>query len=231
MLTNIEEFFRDLTVISVIVRLILATVMGSLVGMERAHKRYAAGIRTFALVCLGSALATVTSIYFTASFYGQADVSRIPAQILCGIGFLGAGTIIITDRRQVKGLTTAAGLWVTSAMGIAIGAGFLWAAGICLCLVLITNYLMYYMTRYVENHTRTIEIYVEMERRHVETLLQFMKQQGYLLISIERRKEPPIMDGDIPLRIQLDMLKRYYHPQLIDDIIGVEGVHYIAEIL
>lgn len=231
MLAAVTSFFEELTLPSIIARLILATVMGSLVGVERAHKRYAAGIRTFALVCLGAALATVTSAYLTASHFGQTDVARIPAQILCGIGFLGAGTIIVTDRRQVKGLTTAAGLWVTSAMGIAIGAGFIWAALVCLCLVLITNYLMYYMTRYVENHTRTIDIYVEAERKQVDTLLRFIREQGYLIISIERRKEPSILDEDIALRIEIDMLKRYYHPQLIDDMMNVEGVHYIEEIL
>lgn len=231
MLTAITEFFEEMTLFSVIARLILAAAMGSLVGMERAHKRYAAGIRTFALVCLGASLATVTSLYLTFVGSGEVDVARIPAQILCGIGFLGAGTIIVTDRKQVKGLTTAAGLWVTSAMGIAIGAGFVWAALACLVLVLITNYLMYYMTKYVENHTRTIEIYVEIERKQVESLLRLIREKGYLILSIERRKEPSIIDEDIALRIEIDMLKKYYHPQLVDDIMGMEGVHYIEEIL
>lgn len=231
MLTAITEFFEEMTLFSVIARLILAAAMGSLVGMERAHKRYAAGIRTFALVCLGASLATVTSLYLAFVGSGEVDVARIPAQILCGIGFLGAGTIIVTDRKQVKGLTTAAGLWVTSAMGIAIGAGFVWAALACLVLVLITNYLMYYMTKYVENHTRTIEIYVEIERKQVESLLRLIREKGYLILSIERRKEPSIIDEDIALRIEIDMLKKYYHPQLVDDIMGMEGVHYIEEIL
>ena len=231
MLTAITEFFEEMTLFSVIARLILAAAMGSLVGMERAHKRYAAGIRTFALVCLGASLATVTSLYLAFVGSGEVDVARIPAQILCGIGFLGAGTIIVTDRKQVKGLTTAAGLWLTSAMGIAIGAGFVWAALACLVLVLITNYLMYYMTKYVENHTRTIEIYVEIERKQVESLLRLIREKGYLILSIERRKEPSIIDEDIALRIEIDMLKKYYHPQLVDDIMGMEGVHYIEEIL
>ena len=231
MFSTISDFFGELTLLSVITRLILATLMGSLVGVERAHKRYAAGIRTFALVCLGAALATVTAVYLAAVYSSATDVARIPAQILCGIGFLGAGTIIVTDRRQIKGLTTAAGLWVTAAMGIAVGAGFIWAALFCFLLVLITNYLMYYMTRYVENHTRTIEVYVEADRKQVDSLLRFIRSQGYLILSIERRKEPSILDEDITLRIEMDMRKRYYHPQLLDDIMSVEGIHYVEEIL
>ena len=131
---NSMYFFSEMTAFSVALRLLLAMVLGSLVGVERANKRYAAGIRTFALVCLGSALATVTGMYLSEIASYPADIGRIPAQLLCGIGFLGAGTIIVTDRRQVRGLTTAAGLWVTAAMGIAIGAGFVWAALVCFVL-------------------------------------------------------------------------------------------------
>ena len=128
------ELMTELTTASVAVRLVLATLFGSLVGVERANKRYAAGIRTFALVCLGSALATITGLYFAQMSGNMADSARIPAQLLCGIGFLGAGTIVVTDRKRVKGLTTAAGLWVTASMGIAIGAGLLWEALWCWCL-------------------------------------------------------------------------------------------------
>ncbi|MFR8854661.1 MAG: MgtC/SapB family protein, partial [Oscillospiraceae bacterium] len=141
---HIEGFFGELNMASVAVRLILATLLGSFVGMERAHKRYAAGIRTFALVCLGSALATMIGLYLGEISALGADVGRIPAQILCGIGFLGAGTIIVTERKQVKGLTTAAGLWVTATMGMAIGAGFVFAAIVCFVLIFLTTYYMYY---------------------------------------------------------------------------------------
>ena len=165
------NFFEGLTTGAVAVKLILATLLGSFVGMERANKRYAAGIRTFALVSLGSALATITGIYFAQMSGDAADIGRVPAQILAGIGFLGAGTIIVTDRRQIRGLTTAAGLWVTAAMGIAIGAGLLWPAVICFCLILITNYYLHYMTQYVENHTRVVDLYVELEKTQIKTLL------------------------------------------------------------
>ena len=231
MFDNIQSFFGDLNMASVAVRLVMATLLGSFVGMERAHKRYAAGIRTFALVCLGSALATMIGMYFGEMDAFGSDVGRIPAQILCGIGFLGAGTIIVTERKQVKGLTTAAGLWVTATMGMAIGAGFVWAALICFLLIFLTTYYMYYMSRYVENHTRTIEMYVEIERKGVEPFLVFLKECGYVITSIERRKDETILENDIALRVELDMLKKRNHAEVLDEILTVESVHYIEEMI
>ena len=228
---DIMNFFGELTISSVGLRLVMATLLGSFVGIERANKRYAAGIRTFALVCLGSALATVTGLYFAQMSGGVADISRIPSQLLCGIGFLGAGTIIVTDRRQIKGLTTAAGLWVTAAMGIAIGAGLPGPALICFVLVIITNYFMHYMTRYVENHTRTMELYIELERCTVTQLLDLIKDKcGYKIESMERRSEEPIVEGDIILRIEIDMGRRIKHSVVINDVMELDGVHYEEEI-
>ncbi|MGN0721585.1 MAG: MgtC/SapB family protein [Anaerovoracaceae bacterium] len=228
---DIMIFFGELSILSVGIRLLMATLLGSIVGIERANKRYAAGIRTFALVCLGSALATITGLYFAQMSAGAADISRIPSQLLCGIGFLGAGTIIVTDRRQIKGLTTAAGLWVTASMGIAIGAGLLGPALICFVLILITNYYMHYMTRYVENHTRTMEIYIELERSAVTELLDLIKEKcGYKIESMERRSEEPIVEGDIILRIEIDMGRRIKHSIVINDVMELDGVHYAEEI-
>ena len=228
---DIMNFFGELTISSVGLRLVIATLLGSFVGIERANKRYAAGIRTFALVCLGSALATVTGLCFAQMSGGVADISRIPSQLLCGIGFLGAGTIIVTDRRQIKGLTTAAGLWVTAAMGIAIGAGLPGPALICFVLVIITNYFMHYMTRYVENHTRTMELYIELERCTVTQLLDLIKDKcGYKIESMERRSEEPIVEGDIILRIEIDMGRRIKHSVVINDVMELDGVHYAEEI-
>ena len=230
LLEYIESFFCCLSPASVAVRLIMATLMGALIGMERAQKRYAAGIRTFALVCLGSALAMVTALYLAEMSGGDADVGRIPGQVLTGIGFLGAGTIIVTDRKQIRGLTTAAGLWVTSTMGLAVGAGFVWAAVLCLGLVLFTTWLMHSFSRYVESHTRTVELYVEIERSKVNELLRYIREQDYLVKSMERRQEPVLVEGDIALRIELDLLKKQYHPLLMDELMDVEGVHYIEEV-
>lgn len=102
-----------------IARLLLAAAFGAIVGYEREHRGKPAGVRTHGMVALGAALFTVVSL---AGFGGVGDPSRIAAQVVTGIGFLGAGSILHL-RRSVQGLTTAASLWVTAAIGVAVGVG------------------------------------------------------------------------------------------------------------
>ena len=123
MVNTIIDYLQGMNDGAVAIRLVLATLCGSLIGWERVVRRHSAGIRTFALVSLGSAVATVLNLYLAILPNMGADVSRIPAGVVSGIGFLGAGTIIVTGRNQIKGLTTAASLWVASCMGMAFGAG------------------------------------------------------------------------------------------------------------
>ena len=128
-------YLREMNVASVLLRLTVAMLFGGFIGLERERKRRPAGFRTYMLVCLGAALTMLLSQYEsymvthawheTAMEIGlRTDVSRFGAQVINGIGFLGAGTIIVTGKQEVKGLTTAAGLWASACMGLAIGAGF-----------------------------------------------------------------------------------------------------------
>ena len=119
------------------VRLALSLGLGALIGLEREYHRQAAGFRTHSLVALGAALFTVVSAY---AFEG-ADPTRIAAQIVSGIGFIGAGTIL-HYRGSVKGLTTAASLWAVAAVGMAVGAGLYVLAFLGAALVLVALWLM-----------------------------------------------------------------------------------------
>ena len=114
---------RDLNLLSVCVRLGLAMVFGGTIGFERGIRQRAAGLRTHMLLCVGSASTMLVSQFMYAS-YGVGDPARLSAQVISGIGFLGAGTIIITRRNQIKGLTTAATLWATACMGLAVGVSY-----------------------------------------------------------------------------------------------------------
>ena len=129
------QYLRELHFASVVVRLALAMLLGGCIGLERGRKRRPAGFRTYMLVCLGAALTVLLSLYEFTMVTGpwsdicaeigiKTDVSRFGAQVINGIGFLGAGTILVTGRQQVKGLTTAAGLWASACTGLAVGAGF-----------------------------------------------------------------------------------------------------------
>ena len=104
------DFVRDMSFLAVAVRLVLAVICGGIIGIEREYKRRPAGFRTHILICLGAAMTTLTSQYLCLEMHFLTDVGRLGAQVIAGIGFIGAGTIIVTKRKQVKGLTTAAGL-------------------------------------------------------------------------------------------------------------------------
>jgi len=116
----------------IVLRLVVAAFLGALVGLERERLEWAAGMRTHALVCLGSALFMVVSAFGFSDVLGEQhvilDPSRVAAQVASGIGFIGAGTIILR-REIVKGLTTAASIWAVAAVGLAVGGGMFLAAG------------------------------------------------------------------------------------------------------
>ena len=126
---GLAAYLRQMNLVSILCRFVLAAVCGSVIGFERGKKRHAAGLRTHIVVCIGAMSAMLVNQYIITYFNPNSDPARMGAQVISGIGFLGAGTIVITGHQrgqQVKGLTTAAGMWATSAIGMAIGAGLYW---------------------------------------------------------------------------------------------------------
>ena len=123
-------------IVKTAVRLMVSIVIGSLIGIEREKHGRAAGIRTHLLVCLGSALTSLMSIFISEMLGASGDVFRISAQVISGIGFLGAGMIILKGDNVITGLTTAAGVWATAIIGIAVGYGFYSGAVIATALFL-----------------------------------------------------------------------------------------------
>ncbi|MDD4980559.1 MAG: MgtC/SapB family protein [Candidatus Omnitrophica bacterium] len=127
----------------VVIRLVLSVILGGFIGLERQMHRRNAGLRTHILVSLGSCLIMLTSIYIFAIYKNEApvDPARIAAGVITGIGFLGAGTII-RDRAGVKGLTTAASLWVVAGIGLSTGCGLYSAAVVTTLLALMTLFFL-----------------------------------------------------------------------------------------
>ncbi len=121
---EIFDGLRTITLLSILLRLLIAVACGGLVGSERAFSGSAAGMRTHILICLGATITTLTSQFMLVYMHSNTDIARLGAQVVAGVGFIGAGTIIVTRRRQIRGLTTAAGIWTVSVIGLAIGAGF-----------------------------------------------------------------------------------------------------------
>ena len=208
-------------------RLIIATFLGSMIGWERISKRHNAGIRTFALVSLGTAL-NIKLGYIPGL---EADVSRIPAGVISGIGFLGAGSILVTGRNQIKGLTTAASLWVCAAMGLVIGAGYLLVGIVCFALIMIANRVLQNLSVSVEEHSRYISIYLEVEKlKGVVKLRKYISETGYELVSMNKTKEKTLLDSDVALTVVLDMKSTTEHQNVLDAFNNLDYVNYLEEI-
>ena len=160
---EIFDFLRtgNIDLLTESIRLALAVICGGFIGIERERKRRPAGFRTHILICLGAAIVTLTSQYVALELKLYTDMARLGAQVIAGIGFIGAGTIIVTKRRHVKGLTTAAGLWTSAIVGLCCGAGFIEGALLTTVIVMVAELLLVKIEHLVIAKARTCNIYVE----------------------------------------------------------------------
>ena len=228
---NVLHYMQSYNEVAVTIRLFLATIFGSFIGWERISKKHNAGIKTFALVSLGSAVATVLNIYLASMDGLNADVSRIPAGVVSGIGFLGAGTILLTGRNQVKGLSTAASLWVTSMMGMVLGGGFLWTGIVCFGLIMMSNSVLKRFSHRVAEHNRYLNIYLEVEKaKGVMRLRKFLSESSYELLSMTKTKEKTLQDSDVAIVVEIDLGGCLDHHQVLNKINNLDYVNYVEEI-
>lgn len=176
---------RELTFLSVVLRLLLACVCGTLVGLERSSKNRPAGFRTHILVCLGAAVTAITGIYLYVGLKLPADISRISGQIITGLGFIGAGSIIITKKLTIKGLTTAAGLWTTGIVGLAIGSGYFELGILGTALILISETLLGRLTSHLHRRPEyTIEVLYD-DKTSLDQVLRYCKDRGMDITSLQ----------------------------------------------
>ena len=161
-LNNTYRTLTDFNVISIIFRICMAMIVGAIIGSERGRHGRAAGIRTHTLVCLGSALTVIVGLYAVFRLGLPGDPLRISAQVISGIGFLGAGTILTRNHSQVTGLTTAAGLWTTAAIGLAIGIG-LYSGALAGFAALEITIILFSKIEKEKRKDQTDSFYVELE--------------------------------------------------------------------
>ena len=199
---NLIGSLRDLNVLSVCVRLGLALLFGGTVGLERGFRQRAAGLRTHMLLCIGAASTMLVSQFMYAS-YGVGDPARLSAQVISGIGFLGAGTIIITRRNQVKGLTTAATLWATACMGLAVGVGFYECALVMYVLLIFVLVLVSVLdNRYLKIPTSTA-LYLEFARAHgLGDAIAYIHELGWHVREV--KEFPSGREGILAVRMDLE---------------------------
>ena len=229
-----EQIIRTITEfndISVALRLLLALIMGGLIGVERGMHGRAAGMRTHVLVCLGACMTALVGIYILEYVDADQDVTRIAAQVISGIGFLGAGTIMVTKRNRIKGLTTAAGLWATAGLGLALGIGFYEVAFAGAFAILLVMTLMQRMDNFMRKRTTRLDVFVEINREY--NLGDFLRQIRSLNIdayNFQRERDSETQSEFRAYTVTLKLSKRRNHASVIEQIMQLPGVEYLEEL-
>lgn len=215
---------------STIVRLTLAVIFGGLIGLERVKKRRPAGFRTYMLVCIGAALTMIISQYL-ASRGQTTDVSRLGAQVINGVGFLGAGTIIVTGKQQIKGLTTAAGLWASACMGLAIGAGFYFGAFVGCAAIMLTISVLRMLEDVIMASARNMNIYIEFtETDDIGETIERLKKLNVKIFDIEITKIRS-SDGLPPSAIiAIRIPRKAKHSEIMAAVASVTGIQTVEEL-
>ncbi len=215
---------------TVILRLLLAVILGGAIGFERGRAGRPAGLRTHILVCMGSALAVMTNQYIMEQ-YNTGDPTRMAAQVISGIGFLGAGTIIVTGRHQVKGLTTAAGLWATACMGLAIGIGFYKAAIYACILIGFSTIVLQRLDNYALSKSKVLDIYIEFDKSApISMILDALRENNVSIESIEMVKPSYDRSASSASIMTIKLRQKSLRLEVITKISAIEGVEFVEEI-
>lgn len=218
---------RDVTFFASVLKMFCAVLCGGAIGIERESKRRTAGFRTHILVCLGSAMTTMISHYLFRYLHLDADVTRLGASVVAGIGFIGAGTIIVTKRRQIKGLTTAAGLWTCAIIGLSIGAGYYEAAVLATVLILLAEIFFVRFEYWVLDNARNVNIYVEYAgNEYLDALILALKTYRVVILDLEITKS----GANSCAIFQLQLPKNLSHDKIMTIISATEGIISVEEL-
>ena len=235
------DYLRQFNMASVLLRLTLAVVCGGLIGVNREHKRRPAGFRTYMMVCMGAALSMILGQYEDTMLHtllsgafgtvGQpTDVTRFGAQVINGIGFLGTGTILITEQREVKGLTTAAGLWATACMGLAIGAGFYEGVFLSFVCIFLSIKVLPFVELFLLSRSRNMNLYVELTSlERLKDFITLTKAIGIQIFDVELDRKRAA-GGSVGVVLYLHLPKNQSHTKLLTDLSYSPDVRAIDEI-
>lgn len=224
------DTLREVTILSIVLRIALALGIGGILGMERGIRNRPAGLRTYMLVCLGAALVMMTNQYVF-QVYGISDPVRMGAQVVSGIGFLGAGTIIITGKSQVKGITTAAGLWTAACCGLAVGIGFYEGAIAGGITVLLIMTVLQRMDSFIHAHTKTIEVYIEFDAssRFVD-FITYTRAMRLDVFDIQMHKSKVAKDEISNVILTARSQNKLSHNEILGLLAAAPGVLFLEQL-
>ena len=221
-MAQISEYLHEFNYITIAIRLFLAVIAGGVIGYERGKHGSAAGLRTHILVCIGSAMSSLTGYYVFHTLGIQGDVLRLSAQVVSGIGFLGAGMIIVKNSNIVTGLTTAAGMWATSAIGIALGFGFYSGAAVATVFCFFTTA---FLSVFERQRKRTVHIYVEIDlSENVNDIIDQIRNNIDSDAIVE--SVPPKSNVPNSLGLYITVTKQKYSEKIRGKFDQIKGIRF-----
>ena len=227
----IFDGLRDVTMASITLRMVLATICGGIIGVEREYKRRPAGFRTHILICLGAAMTTLTSQFLYLNMHYYTDMARLGAQVVAGMGFIGAGTIIVTRRQRVKGLTTAAGLWASAIVGLALGGGF-YEGGVFATLLILSAELLFSKLEYrMMENAPEVNLYMEYTGKPcLESVLRLYRERELKVLNMEITRSTGSERHNACAIFTLRLNRKCSAEQLLTEMNAISGVVSVEEL-
>lgn len=223
--------WSELNALEVFIRLFLAVIIGGAIGIERGTHGHTAGFRTHILVCVGSALAMMTNQYIVVVLGQFSDIARLGAQVITGVGFLGVGTIIVTGRHRIKGLTTAAGLWASACLGLAIGIGFYFAAILASVLVIVALGLLPRLEGLLYERSRVFDLYAEiMSMGSLKGFKSVAADMGISICNVHISQDVPMTAGAASLYFTVRIPRGRTKAEVLNILEGADFVHFVEEV-
>ena len=218
---------RELTLTAIVIRIIAAILLGGVIGLERGMKNRAAGLRTYMLVSLGACVVMLINQY-TSQVFGSGDPVRLGAQVVSGIGFLGAGTIITTSHNQIKGLTTAAGLWASACIGLAIGIGLYEVAVIAGVGVFLVLTVLHECDYYMRSRAHVVDVYIELDQSvSLGKFIRSLRDKEMIISNILREHDTAYGGDVLSFTATVKGQRKMHQAELIRTLKKQEGVKYL----
>lgn len=222
---------RELSLGSIILRIVLAACCGGLIGLERTVKGRPSGLRTHILICVGASMTTMTSQYLLIYMNYYTDIARLGAQVVAGVGFIGAGTIMLTPRNRVKGLTTAAGLWAAAIVGLACGIGYFEAAVYVTFLVLFTETVLSKLEEKILASTSETSLYVELSKDcPLDDVVEVLKNADIKIIDMQITRFSKASNKQVCVVFNLRTIEKKNPGKVFEDLSKMDGVLAVVEL-
>lgn len=221
--------FSEWTWQNIFVRIIFALVLGIVIGIDRGVKRRGGGARTTITVCLGSAMVMLMEQYLEVLYPERLDISRIAAQVISGVGFLGAGSILVSGH-QIKGLTSAASIWTCACIGLAVGIGFLDGAVILTAVWLLGVHMVPWIESKVYRYSRYLTLYIEVEDGKAITHVSRQLKEDNCFVDSFHVDKPKAKGQHFQIVVTFRMPPKRNREEYLDILHKLKGVLFVDEI-